>query len=209
MEDAVPLKSRRLSIRPRVRYLLLTAIVLLAAAGLGTGLYFWLSGDGGGESVRVVTAVQIPNPDGWSEQTLTEADRNAGLLLSLERDRPQASFLARTVVARLTPDFDINQLADDTEAALSTEIENFDLLSKSVTPIGPFDAVRISYRQTGESGLTDRQVLDRQVLMTIVPTANQTFYLTFQAEQESFLAIEDEGSEITTTFVAYVAEALR
>ena len=203
MEDAVPLKSRRLSIRPRLRYLLLTAVVLMAAAGLGTGLYFWLSGDGGGEPIRVVTAVQIPNPDGWSEQPLTEADRNAGLLLNLERDRPQASFLARTVVARLAPDFDINQLAVDTQAALSTEIDNFDLLSTSVTPIGPFDAVRISYRQTGESGLAGRQVL-----MTIVPTANQTFYLTFQAGKESFLAIEDEGSEITNTFVTYVAEAL-
>ena len=203
MEDAVPLKSRRLSIRPRVRYLLLIAIVLAASAGLGTGLYFWLSG-GGGESIRVVTAVQIPYPDGWSEQPLTDADRNAGLLLTLERDGPDASFLARTVIAGLAPDFDVNQLADDAGAALSAEIENFDLLSKSVVPIGPFDAVRISYRQADERGFSDHQVL-----MTIVPTPNQTFYLTFRAEREDFLAVEDEGLEITDTYIAYVAEALR
>ena len=203
MEDSASLKSRKPITMVRVWHLLLAIIVVAAAAGLGTGLYLWLSG-GNGESIRVVTAVQMPYPDGWGEQPLTEPDKNAGLLLSLERDRPEASFLARTVVAILAPDFDINQLADDTEAALSAEIENFDLLSKSVTPIGPFDAVRISYRQSDESTLTDRQVL-----MTIVPTANQTFYLTFQAGKESFFSIEDEGSEITNTFVSYVAEALR
>lgn len=219
MEYAVPLKLRKLITKvvdrdfikriigergDKLRHLLLAAIVLAAAASLGTGLYLWLSGGGSGESIRIVTAVQIPYPDSWSEQPLTEADGNAGLLLKLERERPEASFVARTVIAGLALDFDLNQLADDTEAALSAEIENFDLLSKSVVPIGPFDAVRITYRQADDVGLTAHQVL-----MTIVPTSNQTFYLTFRAERADFLEIEDEGSEIIDTYMAYVAEVLR
>ena len=205
MEDAVPRRSRRLRLRLRVRYLLLAAIVLAAAAGLGTGLYLWLSGGGNGGSVRIVTAVQIPYPGGWSEQPLTEADSNAGILLSLERDGPEASFLARAVVARLAPDFDISQLADDTEAALTAEIENFDLLSKRVLAVGPWEAVQISYRQEG----TEAFARDHQVLMTIVPTANQTFYLTFRAETRDFREIEAEGLQIIDTFASQIGASLQ
>ena len=203
MEDAVPLKSRRFRIKLRIRYLLLGFIVLAAAAGAGTGIFLWLRG-GEGESIRVVTAVQFPYPDGWSEQPLTDADRNAGLLLNLETNRPEASFLARTVIARLAPDFDVNELADDTEAALSAEIDNFDLLSKSVAPIGRFDAVRIYYRQRGDEGLAT----SHQVLMTIIPTPNQTFYLTLRAEKGDFRQFEDEGLRIIDDFVAYIASLL-
>ena len=196
MQDALPLKARR---RPRVKYLLAALVVVVAAAGLTTGLYLWLRDDGG-ESTRVVTGVQFPYPDGWDEQPLTEADRSAGLVLSLERQRPGASFLARTVITRLPADFDINTLADETEAALSSEIENFDLVSKSVLTVGPYDAVRIYYRQTG-----DTPPEEFQSLMMIVPTPAQTFYLTFRAETDDFRRIESDGLEIVETFVTYVA----
>ena len=196
MENAIPLKKIRL----RLKYLLLAVFVLAAAAGAGTGIYFWMRG-GDGESIRVVTAVQFTYPSGWSEQPLTEADGNAGLLLSLERESPDASFLARTVIARLAPDFDTNQLADDTVAALSAEIDNFDLLSKSVSPVGPFDSVRIYYRQEGEGAFAP----DHQVLMAIVLTPNQTFYLTLRAEKDDFRGVEDEGLGIIDEFVAYIA----
>ena len=200
MEDAIPLKKNRF----RLRYLLLALILVAAAAGAGTGTYLWLRG-GDGESIRVVTAVQVSYPAGWSEQPLSEADRNAGLLLKLERERPEASFLARTVIARLAPDIDTNQLADDTAAALSAEIDNFDLLSKSVSPIGPFDAVRIYYRQRGDEGLATTH----QVLMTIVLTPNQTFYLTLRAEKKDFQKIEDEGLDIIGAFASDVSANLQ
>ena len=195
MEDAMPLKARKF----RMRYLLLMIVVLAAAAGAGTGTYLWLRG--GEESIRVIIAVQIPYPAGWSEEPLTEADRNAGLLLKLDRERPEASFLARTVIATLATDIDINELADETEAALSTEIENFQLVRTRVSPIGPFDAVRISYRQEGEGSFAP----DYQVLMAIVPTPNQTFYLTLRAEEKDFRWVEDEGLRIIDDFVAYIA----
>jgi hypothetical protein len=199
MEDAIHLKKSRL----KLRYLLLALILLAAAAGAGTGTYLWLRG--GEESIRVIIAVQIPYPAGWSEEPLTEADRDAGLLLKLERERPEASFLARTVIATLATDFDINELADDTEAALSAEIENFQLVRKSVSPIGPFDAVRISYRQEGEGTFAP----DYQVLMAIVPTPNQTFYLTLRAEKKDFRKIEDEGLYIIDAFASDVSANLQ
>lgn len=198
MQDAVPLKAKRFRIKLGRKSLLLAAIVVAAAAGLGTGLYFWMRGDG--ESVRVVTGVQFPYPEGWTEQPLTDADRKAGLLLKLDRQQPAASFLARTVIARLDPAVDVNKLTDDTVAALSAEIENFELVSKEVLPVGPYNAVRINYRQAGVEGAAGHQNL-----MVIVPTANQTFYLTLRAERGDFRRVEDEGLQIIEDFVAYVA----
>jgi hypothetical protein len=199
MQDAVPLRRRR--IRIRLWFLLLALAVAGAAAGAGTGLYVWLRG-GDEDSVRIVTAVQFPYPERWQESSLSDADRSAGILLSLERRNPEATFLARTVIARLAADFDINTLADETEAALSSEIENFDLVSKSVSTVGPYDAVRIYYRQAG-----DTPSEEFQSLMVIVPTSAQTFYLTFRAETDDFRRIESDGLEIVETFVTYVASA--
>ena len=85
MEQAMGLRKGKF----RIRYLVILVVLIGAAAGLGTGLYFWLQDDGG-ESARVVTAVQFPYPNGWDEQPLTAADKNAGLVLSLERQRPGA-----------------------------------------------------------------------------------------------------------------------
>jgi len=196
MEQAMGLRKGKF----RIRYLVILVVLMGAAAGLGTGLYFWLQ-DGGGESARVVTAVQFPYPDGWDEQPLTAADRSAGLVLSLERQRPGASFLARTVITRLPADFDINQLADDSEAALSTEIPSFELLRGSIVSVGPYDAVKLNYLQTDAGGL------DHEATMVIIPTSNQTFYLTFRSEESDFRQIEDDGLEITDTFAAYVNAA--
>ncbi len=199
MQDAIPLKKSRF----RLRYLLLALILLAAAVGAGTGTYLWLRG--GEESIRVIIAVQISHPDGWSEEPLTEADRNAGLLLKLDKDRPEASVLARTVIATLATDFDINQLADETVAALSAEIDNFNLLSTSVSPIGPFNAVRINYWQEGEVVSAPAY----EVLMAIVPTPNQTFYLTLRAEKKDFWKIEDEGLFIIDAFATDVGANLQ
>jgi hypothetical protein len=187
----------------RIWRLLLAVVVLAVVVGAGTGIYFRVRG-GDGESIRVVTAVQVPYPAGWSERPLSEADRNAGLLMGLERAEPEASFLSRTVIARLATDFDIDELADDTVAALSAEIDNFDLVSKGVSSAGPFDVVLISYRQMGQEGLAGHRNL-----MAIVPTPNQTFYLTLRAEEGDFRQVEREGLKIIAAFVNYVGAALQ
>ena len=200
MQDAIPLKKTKF----RLRYLLLVLVLLAATAGAGTGTYLLLRG-GGEESVRVIIAVDIAYPADWSEILLTEDDSNAGLLLKVDREKPEASFLARTVIATLATDFDINQLAEQTVAALSAEVDNFTLLGDSVTPAGAFDAVLISYQQKGEGASAP----DYQVLMAIIPTPNQTFYLTLRAEMKDFKGIEDEGLDIINAFAANVSASLQ
>lgn len=200
MQDAVPLKKSRL----RLRYFLLALVLLAATVGAGTGIYLLLRG-GGDDSIRVIVAVQVAYPDGWSETPLTETDRGAGLLLNLDRERPEASFLARTVIATLATDFDINQLADETEVALGSEIENFQLVRTRVSPIGNFDAVQITYLQTGE----ERSEPDFQVLMAIIPTPSQTFYLTLRAEESDFGRVEGGGRSIIDAFAGYVSANLQ
>lgn len=196
MQDALPLKARR---RLRVRYLLAALVLVGAAAGLTTGLYLWLRG-GDETSTRVVTGVQFPYPDGWSEQTLTNADRQAGLVLSLDHRQPDASFLARTVIAALPQDFDITALENNTIEALNADVNGFELARSAISRIGPYEALTIEYRQPDEEGLSEHRVL-----MAIIPTPNQTYYLTLRAETDDFRRIEDEGLEIVETFVTYVA----
>ncbi len=199
MQHGMPSKARR----SRVRLVFIPLAFLLVVAAIALGLYLWL-GTGDGDSARVVTGVQFPYPDGWTEEALTEADKQAGLLLKLQHDDPPASFLARTVLGALPEDFDINALADDSERALRAEIENFELDEKTVTRFGSYDAVEIRYRQIG-AGADE----DYEVLMVIVPTGNQTFYLTLRALEEEFGVVEAQGIDIVRTFVSYVETAIR
>ena len=199
MQDTIPLKKSRF----RLRHILLVLLLLAITAGAATGTYLLLRG--GDDSVRVIIAVDIAYPADWSEVPLTQDDSNAGLLLKVEREKPEASFLARTVIATLATDFDINQLADETVAALNAEVDNFTLLGDSVSPVASFDAVLISYQQKGE----EISAPDYQVFMAIVPTPNQTFYLTLRAEKKDFKGIEDEGLDIINAFAANVSANLR
>ncbi len=160
---------------------------------------------GGDESVSVIVAVEIAYPAGWSEVPLTTDDSNAGLLLIVEREKPEATFLARTVIATLAADFDINLLTEETVAALSAEIENFTLLGDSVSPVASFDSVLLSYEQKG----AETSAPDYQIFMAIVPTPNQTFYLTLRAEKKDFGGIEEEGLEIINAFAANVSASLQ
>ena len=201
MQDAIPLnKSKR---RFRLRNLLLAFILLAITAGAATGTYLLLRG--GDDTVSVIIGVEISYPAGWSEVPLTTDDTNAGLLLKVEREKPEASFLARTVIATLATDFDINLLAEETVAALNSEVDNFTLLGDSVSPVAGFDAVLISYQQEG----AETSAPDYQVFMAIVPTPNQTFYLTIRAEKKDFGAVEDEGLEIINAFAANVSASLQ
>ena len=199
MQDAIPLKKSRF----RLRNLLLAFILLAATVGAGTATYLLVRG--GDDSVRVIIGVEITYPAGWSEVPLTTDDTNAGLLLKVDREKPEASFLARTVIATLATDFDINQLAEETVAALNAEVDNFTLLSDSVSKVGAFDAVLISYLQKGEG----TSAPDYRVFMAIVPTPNQTFYLTTRAEKKDFSKVEDEGLAIINAFATNVSASLQ
>jgi hypothetical protein len=197
MEDAIRLKSRRFS----GKYFLLLILVLTATAASLLGIYLWRQGSDE-ESIRVVTGLQFPYPEGWTEQPLSDADKNAGLVLMVNSEQPTGSFLARTVIGQPAADLDMNKLAGDTEAALAGEIQGFELISKEVTVIGGFQAVQIDYRQDSADPPGGHRVR-----MTIIPTANQTFYLTTRAARSDFNDISDESRKIVEDFMAYVSAA--
>jgi hypothetical protein len=198
MQEAVNVKRTWRMPIPR---LVLVAFSLGATALLVAGAYFWLTKDETEPSVRVITGVQFPYPAGWTEQQLSDDDRSAGIILKLERPEPEASFLARTVIARLATDFDINLLAGDTASALESEIPGFDIQASSVTPIGSLQAVQLQYRQREEGEPP------HETLMTIIPMENQTFYLTVRAEEGQFSAVQGDALQLINTFANYVSAA--
>jgi hypothetical protein len=132
---------------------------------------------------------------------LTENDRGAGIILHLDRQDPEATFLARTVVAPLAANFDINALAVDTQRALNNEIEGFKLVSNNVTTFSSVPAVQIAYTQPGEDDVSF------STLMVIAPTANQTYYMTVRAPEGEFSRVEAEGIGLVETLMAYVTQA--
>jgi hypothetical protein len=183
----------------RRKLLVLAGLALATIAAAATVLVVLLGGDDE-KSVRVVTGVQFPYPEGWTEQALSQDDRNAGLLLKLGQEDPAASFLARTVIARLSADFNALELAGETEAALAAQLEGFDLVSSDVELVGPYQAVLIEYQQpaVGEEPAS-------QTLLVILPGENQTFYLTVRADKRDFRGIKDDGLKIVADFAAYVS----
>lgn len=178
---------------------IVTAAGLAVVAILIAGIYAW-SQSNNEDTARVVTGVQFPYPTGWSEQQLTEADRNAGLMLQLDKQAPEASFLARTVIARTPADLDLSGLAAATEEALAAEVDGFQLVSSELVEYGERRVVEVTYQQAGnDPGETHR------IRMTILPSENQTFYLTFRAAAGDFDAVADDGQQIVEDFVTYVS----
>ena len=200
MQESVPLKPKGMRLKyDRRKLLVLAGLALATIAAAATVLVVLMGGDDE-KSVRVVTGVQFPYPEGWTEQPLSQDDRNAGLLLKLGQEDPSASFLARTVIARLSPDFNSLELAGETEAALAAELDGFDLVSSDVELVGPYQAVLIEYQQpaVGEEPAS-------QTLLVILPGENQTFYLTVRADKRDFRGIKDDGLKIVSDFAAYVS----
>jgi hypothetical protein len=197
LENTVSLRAERRKLRPIARFTIAAvAALLVISAAVAVGVVFWLN-SAGGDSATVITSVQVTYPQGWSERPLSEDDRKAGLLLAIEKG--SATFLARTVVGRLAEGFSLDQLAADTEVALGSQIEGFDLISNEVTTIEGFGAIRLYYRQ--EAGPRDDAF---QTMMVIVPTETQTFYLTLRAEKTEFTAAQRDASQVIGNFLAQV-----
>ena len=196
MQDAIQLNKAS---RFRTKYFLMVGAVLAVMAAAGTGAYLLLAGGESEAPSRVVIAVQVAPPAGWTAETLTTDDQGAGVLLKLESASPDASFLARTVIGKLPADFDIQKLAADTEAALAADIENFKLVDTKIASAGSFDAVWIRYRQAGEGAAPDYQTM-----VTVIPTPNQTFFLTIRSEQSDFSEVEAAGRKIIGDVATYV-----
>jgi hypothetical protein len=200
--DVIHTKSPR---KPADWHIVVMLLALAAAAAFIAGVYVWRQGGGEDQpAIRVITGVQFPYPAGWAEQPLSADDKKAGLVLRVERENPAASFLARTVVAPVVPELDVSKLASDTEAALKGQIEGFQSLSKEVVTIGGYQAAEITYRQAN-----GKPSDDFTVRMTIIPTTNQTFYLTLRSPTDQFTGVNTDGHKMAEDFATYVRAAPR
>ncbi len=147
----------------------------------------------------IVTSVSLSYPSGWREQPLSDFDKKVNIILRLKKVSPDASFIARTVFGDLEKGFDINSLSDQTAESLAKKIQNFELSGKSVSHIGPFDAVQVLYTQVGPK---DNNSYEN--ILIIIPTQNQTFYLTFRSLEGDFSKIKSDVETITNNFATYL-----
>ncbi len=150
-------------------------------------------------TVKVVRSVNLSYPDGWQEERLTNADVIAGILLKLGREGPGATLILRTIVGKLEEGVDINSLSDQIVAAFEKEIENFSLVEKKVSRLESFNSVDVIYKQ---SSAEDNKIYKNRII--IMPTKNQTFYLTFRSEDTDFEKIEADIEKMTSDFAAYL-----
>ena len=150
-------------------------------------------------TVKVVRSVNLSYPDGWQEERLTNADVIAGILLKLGREDPNATLILRTIVGKLEEGVDINSLSDQIVAAFEKEIENFSLVEKKVSRLESFNSVDVIYKQ---SSAEDNKIYKNRII--IMPTKNQTFYLTFRSEDTDFEKIEADIEKMTSDFAAYL-----
>ena len=150
-------------------------------------------------TVKVVRSVNLSYPDGWQEERLTNADVIAGILLKLGREDPNATLILRTIVGKLEEGVDINSLSDQIVAAFEKEIENFSLVEKKVSRLESFNSVDVIYKQSSSE---DNKIYKNRII--IMPTKNQTFYLTFRSEDTDFEKVEADIEKVTSDFAAYL-----
>ena len=150
-------------------------------------------------NVKVVRNVNLSYPDGWQEERLTNADVIAGILLKLRSEDPEATFILRTIVGKLEEGVDMDGLSDQIVAAFEKEIENFDLVEKKVSRLESFNSVEVTYKQKSSE---DNKTYQSRII--IMPTKNQTLYLTFRSEDTDFEKIEADIEKMTSDFAAYL-----
>ena len=199
MEDALE-AARRLKLRLSVRQLLLSAAVAAVLVGVAAGLYISLREDKG-ESVRVLTGVQSPYPEGWVEQPLTDDDRAAGFVLKVDRQDPQATFLARAVLTKSGERRDASQLSEQSAWVLSMLVDDVHLITNEIKTIASVEAVQLTYRQTAEADA------NFETLVTVLPLPNRTFYLTMRAPAADYGRAEPQGIQLMDNVAADIIDA--
>jgi len=204
MQETISTPKWRSSARLPLGRIALMFIAVCIVAGVAAAAYLLTTGGSSSDDTVVVTSVAIEPPAGWAVTPLTAADQGAGLILKLDNEGDQASFLGRMVIARVGQDFNIGQLGIDTEAALVRDIEGVTIASNDVVRVGDFDAVKVTFRQTVDAatgGGTDTF----RTSMFIVPMENQTFYLTMRAPVDNFTSLEADGDQIVQRILAAIS----
>src|SRR3972149_395338 len=171
-------------------------LLLLAAAAIlfGGGFYFLQN-----RGPKLLTGVEVSYPAGWQEQALNDAERAVGILLRLSRTSPDAAVFVRTIVGVLEDGFQIQTLEDEVSRSLGASLKGFKLVSQEVVSIGSLEAVEVRYTQKDEG---DNKLYE--ALMVVIPTPQQTFFLTFRSLEKDFSQVESEAKELKAGLGDYI-----
>ena len=181
------------------RLLIAAVIVVLIVAG-----WFFIVRDkpavNQSKETAAISSVSFSYPEGWQEVKLTNADKIAGLILRLKKADPESSTLVRAITGKLEKDIDIKALPGQIADTLSREAQNVTIVSKEVVRVGPYDAIKVRYKQVSKDNVTFENV------MTVIPTLNQTYYLTARTKQADFSKIEADIDKLVKGFADSVAK---
>lgn len=180
----------------RRRRAVLVAAVVAVVSGTAAA---WMLARGDDEEHVPVEEVMgtVSLPPGWRRLPVPSDDRAAGVVFEAGRSEPAASIVVRRVRGRLAPDFEVEELAEETEAALAAEIEGFEPLDRALTSVASRDAVRLVWRQAAAGGVAFRST------MLILPTPREAFYFTLRAVAAEYRAVQADGERL----LARLAEA--
>lgn len=137
-------------------------------------------------------------PDGWTQPAVTSQEERAGILLKLERARPNSSFLVRSITGSLEGGVKTSDIAVATEKALRRGVRGLGGLTKEAVVIQGRTLLHLSYTQPSpKDGLTSTDLY-------ILPTQHQTFYLSFRSRTVDYQDLGAQRDSILNTTIGTI-----
>lgn len=173
-------------------------LILLAAVGSYYVISEWIAPSKVAGKVTPTSGQEWP--DGWTQPAVTSQEEKAGILLKLERERPDSSFLVRSITGSLEGGVKTSDIAGATEKALRREVRGLDGLTKEAVVTQGRTLVHLSYTQPSPKGglaSTDLYVL---------PTQRQTFYLSFRSSAVDHQDLGAQRDSILNTTVGTIQD---
>lgn len=185
---------------------LIFGIFVIIAAALIGGFFLFkdrlfkkTTSENNNNTSKIIEEISISYPEGWQEETRSETEKNAGIMLKLKEKDLKDTFMLKTSIGELDSSFKLNDLPDTIVESLKKEIYSFKLVSKNVTKVENLDIVEIKYTQTSSS---DQKTYENY--MEIIPTQHQTFYLIFRNEEDHHDQMEEDAKNISDTITSYL-----
>ncbi|HCM52090.1 TPA: hypothetical protein DIS56_03105 [Candidatus Saccharibacteria bacterium] len=179
----------------------LTVAVIVAVVGAG---WFFIFRDNPAvnqsKETPAISSVSFKYPEGWQTVKLTDADKIAGIILRLNKTNPESSLIIRAITGKLQKDVDFKALPGQIADTLAREAQNVTIISKDVARIGAYEAIVVRYKQVSKDNVNFENI------MTVMPTLNQTFYLTARAKQADFSKIEGDSGKLSKDFADFVSK---
>lgn len=150
------------------------------------------------QATRVLETVTLDSVSQWEPIVLSDIEKKAGIIARQKKSQPEATLIFRKIPGKLDDKVDINKLPDEIVASFTKTLTNFTLIDKKVVDVGGFQTVLIHYKMTGSKEGT----LENEIF--VIPTANQTFYLTYGAKEADFAQLEGDINTLNDSFIKQV-----